>query len=87
VIAPNFSDQGRPITERLAPALMIDSRDRADISEPIDANDPTDRIDAAEPTEPIDTAEPMLPTDSTDPRDPMHRIESSDHNDHFELKV
>ena len=78
-------DQGLPSTARFAPALMTESRDRADINDATDANDPIDSIDAAEPTDPIDATDPIEPIDKTEPRQPMHSNESSDHNDHVEL--
>jgi hypothetical protein len=64
---------------------MIDQRDRADIAEPPDANEPIDSHDANEPTDPMLRNEPIDPIERTDPFDPMQSNESSDHRDHRDV--
>jgi hypothetical protein len=72
------------ITPRLVAAENIEDRDAAEKIDAKLAADPMLSADAADPIDPIDRTDPTDPIDSTEPFEPMHRIESSDHSDHFE---
>jgi hypothetical protein len=52
--------------------------------DPIDSQEPIEPIESADPMLPTEATDPTLPIESTDPFDPMLRIESCDHSDHFD---
>ena len=53
----------------------IESRARADITDPADAKDIAEPAEAADATEKADPAEPIDPIEANDPTDPIESID------------
>ena len=65
---------------------MIDHRELAERSVPIEATEPTDSTDSAEPMDATERIDPTDPIESTDPFEAMQRKESSDQSDKLALE-
>jgi hypothetical protein len=62
----------------------MEKREKADPTEPTEANDPTDPIDRTDPFDPIDSTEVCDPMERTQARDRIDSRQSRDHSDQRE---
>src|SRR6266545_8154157 len=79
--SPASLRSGSPRIESRARAESTEPADANDMAEPAEANVPTENADAPEPIDPIEANEPTEPIDRAEPFEAIERNESSDHRD------